>query len=151
MIRAGQSPTARRKRKSPMASKRDGDHPGGTLDPQSTRSRWPRVETASDGPSPQRLHFEIRDAAGASRAVTFERTIIKVGKLHSCHLRLEHPDVSPVHAIIEAPPAMPITIIDLGSASGTHVNGHRINKAELQAGDKIQVGGFRITLRVVED
>lgn len=114
------------------------------------KTQWPRAETSSDGQRPPRLHFEIRDAGGTTRAVTFERTIIKVGKLHSCHLRLDHPEVSPVHAIIEATPSIPITLIDLGSASGTHVNGHRINKAELQAGDKIQIGGFRIAIRGID-
>lgn len=98
------------------------------------------------GPSTIRLSLVVRDPAGNTRQVAFERSLIKIGKQASCHLVLDETRVSRLHAILEAAPTKPLTLIDLGSESGTFVNGQRINKAELQAGDLIRIGGFRIMI-----
>src|SRR5207244_2229558 len=43
-----------------------------------------------------------------------------------------------------------ITLIDLGNDPGTMVNGARVNKCKLQAGDQIQIGSTLIVLEAVE-
>ena len=52
-----------------------------------------------------------------------------------------------MHAMIEVTGPDEIYIIDLGSASGTFVNGQRSNKARLQNGDEIVVGETRLDRR----
>ncbi len=64
--------------------------------------------------------------------------IIKVGKLPSSHLRIDDDNVSRMHAVIEVTGPDEIFIIDLGSASGTIVNGKKVNKCKLQSGDEIR-------------
>jgi hypothetical protein len=71
--------------------------------------------------------------------VALDRDVVKVGKLSSAHLCLDHPSVSRMHAVIETT-AEGSTIIDLGSTTGTRVNGEKINKASFRDGDEIQIG-----------
>ena len=110
-----------------------------------------RADTVPEVPIALELRLLIKSPQGAVREVSFTRPLIKIGKLHSCHLKLDGTDVSRLHAIIEAEPSKPITLIDLGSEVGTFVNGQRINKAELQVGDKIQIGGFKIALAAIDE
>ena len=79
--------------------------------------------------------------------VTFHQEFIKIGRLGSVHLRLEHPDVNRIHTVIELGKSP--SIIDLGTTSGTLVNGKRINKAALRVGDQIGVGPFTLTVRAL--
>ena len=78
------------------------------------------------------------DGAEIARA-SLDREVVKVGRLSSAHLHLDHPSVSRMHAVIETS-AAGSTLIDLGSAEGTRVNGERINKAVIADGDEIQIG-----------
>ena len=73
---------------------------------------------------------------------------IKIGKLSSSHLRMEDETVSRMHAVIETNGPDDISIIDLGSTTGTFVNGQKINKAKLQPGDNIVVGNTRIDFAI---
>jgi hypothetical protein len=52
-----------------------------------------------------------------------------------------------MHAVIEVS-GDEISIIDLGSTTGTLVNGQKINKAKLQSGDVIVLGDLRLELSV---
>lgn len=70
----------------------------------------------------------------------FSQNVIKVGSLPSSHLRLVDGAVSRMHAVIEISDDGAVSLIDLGSAAGTHVNGHKINKSPLDHGDEIRVG-----------
>jgi len=73
--------------------------------------------------------------------------IIKIGKLASSHLRLDAEDVSRMHAVIECTHG-DCRIIDLGSSTGTIVNGTKALRAKLNKGDTIQIGS--VTLKVKE-
>jgi pSer/pThr/pTyr-binding forkhead associated (FHA) protein len=64
---------------------------------------------------------------------------IKIGKLESSHLRINHESVSRMHAVIELLDGK-CTMIDLGSTRGSFVNGERIPKRDLQKGDTVQFG-----------
>lgn len=74
---------------------------------------------------------------------SFDRPVIKIGRLTSSHLRLDDPSVSRMHAVVELSEDG-VFIIDLGSADGTYVNFNKVNKARLEHGDMIQIGVFRL-------
>ena len=84
------------------------------------------------------------------RSERFARDIIKIGRLSSAHLCLEDDRVSRIHSVIEVAPDGHISIIDMGSAEGTFVNGKRVSKGPLRAGDEIKLGGLRVVLDGIE-
>ena len=94
------------------------------------------------------LTFRIYRHDEFVREETLSQQVIKVGKLSSSHLRLDDDTVSRMHAVIEVTGTGDVSIIDLGSTKGTHVNGQKINKARLQSGDRIVVGDTRIEIAI---
>ncbi len=84
------------------------------------------------------------------RTERFTRDIIKIGRLSSAHLCLDDDRISRIHSVIEVAPDGHISIIDMGSAEGTFVNGKRVSKGALRAGDEIKLGGLRILFGGVE-
>ncbi|MBI4818076.1 MAG: AgmX/PglI C-terminal domain-containing protein [Deltaproteobacteria bacterium] len=78
---------------------------------------------------------------------SFDREIIKIGRLSSAHLRLDDPKVSRIHAVIEvASDGQGYSIIDMGSSDGTFVNGERVSKERLKHGDEVVVGECRLVI-----
>ncbi|WP_428267474.1 AgmX/PglI C-terminal domain-containing protein [Haliangium sp.] len=92
------------------------------------------------------LTFRIFKGDTFVREETLNQPVIKVGKLSSSHLRLDDDAVSRMHAVIEVTGPGDVSIIDLGSTKGTHVNGQKVNKAKLQSGDRIEVGNTRLEI-----
>ncbi|MBL8719010.1 MAG: FHA domain-containing protein [Myxococcales bacterium] len=78
---------------------------------------------------------------------TFEQPIVKIGRAATSHLQLDHETVGRMHAVIERD-ADGVSIIDLGNASGTSVNGERVNKAALAHGDVVSIGPFCLTVGI---
>lgn len=94
------------------------------------------------------LVFEVYRNGERIRTEELTQDVIKIGKLPSSHLRLEDPNVSRIHAVIERSKNGEVHIIDLGSSRGTMVNGERVDKSRLQDGDEILLGQTRILLRI---
>lgn len=96
------------------------------------------------------IHFEIRED-GNTRKVSLRGPVIKVGAISSAHLRIGGRDTSAsrMHAYIQMAPEA-IYISDLGSAYGTYVNGQRVNKAKLEAGDLVKFGDVEVTIASIE-
>ena len=86
------------------------------------------------------ITFHIYENGQHTRSETFEQDVIKIGKLDSSHLRIDDEAVSRMHSVIEVSGPGEVYIIDLGSASGTIVNGQKVNKTKLEPGDQIQFG-----------
>src|SRR5512140_160043 len=84
------------------------------------------------------------------RTEQFNREIIKIGRLASAHLVLDDEKVSRIHSVIEVAPDGAISIIDMGSAEGTFVNGKKVSRGALRAGDQITLGGMRLVLEGAE-
>ena len=80
------------------------------------------------------------------RTEQFNREIIKIGRLASAHLCLDDDKISRIHSVIEVAPDGAISIIDMGSAEGTFVNGKKVSRGALRMGDRITLGGLRIVL-----
>lgn len=95
------------------------------------------------------LQFEILQGGQVARTETLDQDVIKVGKLASSHLRLDDPNVSRIHAVIERAADGTFSVIDLGSATGTFVNGEKVTKASLNAGDQLQFGDTVIRVEIV--
>ena len=68
--------------------------------------------------------------------------------LAGAHLYVADPSVSRLHAVIEATPPAQVSIIDLGSAGGTFVNGYPIARRALVSGDRIAIGDTTIDVTI---
>jgi len=79
-----------------------------------------------------------------------KQEIVKIGKDPKSHLRVDDELASRMHAVIEVASAEDITLIDLGNEPGTLVNGARVNKVKVRAGDQVQIGGTKIVLEKAE-
>jgi len=88
------------------------------------------------GQAPQHASLDQFDLA-AHDALT-------IGRAAECDLVLDSPLVSRHHARLERSGPAHI-LIDLGSTNGTYVNSQRIDRAELHAGDVVQIGPYRFT------
>lgn len=97
-------------------------------------------------PIPITLH--IYQGEQLLRAETFTQDAIKIGKLESSHLRIDDPNVSRMHCVIETSESGEVSVIDLGSASGTLLNGERVSKARLSSGDQLQFGGTVVVVEI---
>ena len=85
------------------------------------------------------------------RTEHFTRDIIKIGRLASAHLCLDDDRISRIHSVLEVAPDGVVSIIDMGSAEGTFVNGRRVSKGPVRAGDEIKLGGLRLVLEGSEE
>ena len=96
------------------------------------------------------LTFKVYKGDELVTTETFDREIIKIGRLSSAHLRLDDEKVSRIHAVVEIAANGEVNIIDMGSAEGTFVNGEKTNKATLKPGDELRLGDTRIVFQEVE-
>jgi len=93
------------------------------------------------------LTFKVYKGDELVTTETFDREIIKIGRLSSAHLRLDDEKVSRIHAVVEISASGEVNIIDMGSAEGTFVNGEKTNKATLKPGDELRLGDTRIVFQ----
>ena len=63
-----------------------------------------------------------------------------IGRATRADFILDAPLVSRVHCRLTAHSSTRLEVQDLGSTNGTYVNGQRVTKTELKAGDKLGVG-----------
>jgi pSer/pThr/pTyr-binding forkhead associated (FHA) protein len=97
------------------------------------------AELGVEGPT-----LVVRSGGGRTgEAFPLERTQTTVGRTPDCDIFLDDVTVSRRHAIV-ARGANGFTIEDLGSLNGTFLNRHRIEKADLENGDELQIGKYRL-------
>ncbi len=86
----------------------------------------------------------------------YDRYMIDVDEVYvgrdakKCQIVLNDPEVSSVHAVLRKS-NIEMTLEDLNSSNGTILNGERINKAQITAGDEFVIGGTSFTLEVRSD
>lgn len=95
-----------------------------------------------------RLTFEIYSGGKLIRTEQLAQSVIKIGKQASSHLRIDDDDVSRMHAVIEVGGPDEVHVIDLGSASGTFVNGKKVNKSKLKGGDELTLGQTMVRVSI---
>src|SRR5262245_22762604 len=92
----------------------------------------------------QTLNLRIFHGGQLVDQKTLAQDVIKIGKLKSSHLCLEDDSVARMHAVIEVS-GSDVRVIDLGSSTGTILNGRRVEKNDvLKSGDVLEFGPFRI-------
>lgn len=82
-----------------------------------------------------------RIAGGRTVLETVEGRTLRVGRGAGCELRLDDTAVALEHAVIRREKGS-YHLSDLGSVTGTYVNGEPVATARLRDGDEIGVGGF---------
>ncbi|HUB09936.1 MAG TPA: adventurous gliding motility protein GltG [Myxococcales bacterium] len=97
-------------------------------------------------PTPVTLKVFKGESLVATRE--FNLDIIKIGRLSAANLCLDDDRVSRIHSVIDTSTGGNISILDMGSAEGTYVNGKRVNKGVLSSGDEIRLGNTRLVLAV---
>lgn len=80
-------------------------------------------------------------AAPATEVATIQHVLI--GRLSTCNLILDHPEVSRRHALIRKIEGK-YFIEDLDSSNGTRVNDNSVKHAELHNGDLIRISSFTL-------
>lgn len=91
-----------------------------------------------------RMTFEV-DHGGSVRTIDLAQEMVKIGKHPSSHILIEDEGVSRMHAYVEASSSGEVVIMDLGSQTGTFVNGEKVTKKRpITSGDVIKVGGASI-------
>lgn len=103
-----------------------------------------------EGKAKVALTFALYQGDQLVRRETIAQDIVKVGKDPRSHLRVDDELASRMHAVIEVAGPNDITLIDLGNEPGTLVNGQRVNKCKVRAGDQIQIGSTLIHLESAE-
>lgn len=98
---------------------------------------------AEPDPSARRLVFVID-----GEHVATQTEVVKIGSLQTATIRIvDDESVSQLHAIVEAM-ANEVTLIDLGSNAGSYVNGKRVTKVELAAGDRLRFGRTEMSILI---
>lgn len=92
------------------------------------------------------LTFAVYRNAALERRQTVTSEIIKLGRDPKSQLALDDDAAARMHAVIEARAPNQITLIDLGNEDGTRVNGLRVDKCDLEVGDRITVGTTELVL-----
>lgn len=96
------------------------------------------------------LQVEVVDGGEVVDTHEFTDQKIKVGQLASSQLYLDDPKVSRIHAVFEDQGDGTYQVIDLGSASGTYINGEKTTKGVVGDGDEVRFGDTTVQLTVVD-
>lgn len=72
--------------------------------------------------------------------------LVLIGQSPDCDLILKHPDVGPHHLELLRMDDRSYEVRDLGSVTGTFVNGNRVHTALVGDGDELRLGRFPLRL-----
>lgn len=93
-------------------------------------------------------NYRIKGTSGSliNQSFKLEQRLV-LGRADDCAIRIDHESVAPHHAAIQVEETNRVTITDLGSDSGTRVNGETVSEASLASGDELQIGPCRFLLQ----
>jgi hypothetical protein len=77
------------------------------------------------------------------RVASLQEGWTRIGRSLSAHIRFDDPTVSRRHALLQRQDGS-VRVLDDRSLNGLFVNGERVDLRELEDGDEIQVGRFRL-------
>ena len=116
--------------------------------PPEERERWlAEAREALTEPG----QYLVFDRDGDKQSIALEREWTRVGRSLAADVRFDDPTVSRRHALIVRQPDG-VRVLDDRSLNGVFVNGERVEWRELQDGDEIVVGRYRLSfLEVATD
>src|SRR5437868_2676695 len=130
----------------PRRGKSSEGEPAGQVESGATMIYKPRVSQATEAVSAEELGVEREVAVltwdGQTKRVDKRRILL--GRSRECDIQVEDPNVSRRHAELRQEGAS-YWIVDLESTNGIEVNGRRVKRAKLDAGDSFTVGSTDIT------
>lgn len=93
-------------------------------------------------------HYKLKGTSGSviNQSFPFSESIV-LGSSPECDVRLEEPGVAPKHAEIRLLEGKSLRLKDLGSATGTLLNGVAVTETLLGSGDEIRIGTCRWMLQ----
>ncbi|MEM9789602.1 MAG: SpoIIE family protein phosphatase [Planctomycetota bacterium] len=91
--------------------------------------------------------LQVRDDEGGARRVALTGEAIVIGRSAEADVRLDRQSVSRQHARLWRDPSGAWCVSDLQSRAGTFVNLHKVDAAELRAGDVIGISRFQLVLQ----
>lgn len=98
-----------------------------------------------------RLHYTDQRVADQPPLTTLtlapEQDGLTIGRSSENALILDHPLVSAQHAVLQRTASGDVFLTDLNSTNGTFVQGERISRSRVQAGNLIQIGAYQFIYR----
>jgi len=116
----------------------------GTLSEPPPQRVGERTALPGDAPTSLELRYDVD---GEEIRVAVSGSDFLIGRSPGCSLTLSDESVSRRHARI-APGPDGWTILDLGSKNGIKVNTYRTEQQRLRDGDRVDVGGVRLYVRI---
>jgi pSer/pThr/pTyr-binding forkhead associated (FHA) protein len=118
--------------------------------PHQTVSFVPEEDADEDGITLTDIRIEgkalvVRSGGGrAGETFSLDSERMMIGRSPDCDIFLDDVTVSRRHAVVIRNDHGS-TIEDLGSLNGTYVNRRRVENAQLEDGDEVQIGKYRLT------
>ena len=94
-------------------------------------------ETLKEGYTPG---FVTERPSGSEKVTEFKSERVVIGSATFCDLRINQQSVSSIHAVVEFVDQQTPVLYDMGSETGTFVNGEKVIQKELAFGDEIKIG-----------
>jgi hypothetical protein len=91
------------------------------------------------------MRLEISYRGGTTHEVELPGSVCVLGRDPGCDVVLNDSKCSRRHAVVEEGP-QGVVVRDEGSANGIHVNGRRVEKANLKPGDSLRLGDVQVKL-----
>ena len=92
--------------------------------------------------------YKLKGTSGSviNQSFPFAESIV-LGSSTSCDVQLDEPGISARHAEIRLLDGKSLLLKDLGSETGTLLNGERVDETLLGSGDEIRIGTSRLMLQ----
>ncbi len=91
----------------------------------------------------------VRDEKGKEKSYSFAKTRILIGRTVSCDVPLEEISAGKEHARLEVSDEGAIKLVDLGTSTGTLLNGNQVSESILVSdGDELKIGETTLLVRV---
>lgn len=93
-------------------------------------------------------HYKLKGTSGSviNQSFPFSESIL-LGSSPECDVRIDEPGVAPKHAEIRMLDGKSLQLKDLGSVTGTLLNGVAVTETLLGSGDEIRIGTCRWMLQ----
>ncbi len=97
------------------------------------------------------LTFEVYEGEAFVTRREISAESVTIGRGAAAMLQVDNASLSDLHAVINVNDDGTVVLLDLGSASGTHVNGEKVSNVNLRTGDSITIGGIRIKVQITDE